>query len=123
MRPDLSIEARLLLVFLAAALGGCADTCENEGVRATSSPSGLKQAVVFVRDCGETVGISTQVSIVAGGVTVIGAGNALVVEGRPSIQVRWLTDTAVSLSGLGPGRVFKQESEVYGTSIRYDHAR
>lgn len=115
------LASRLLLMLLIAALVGCGDRCENEVVQTTSSPSGRKQAVVFVRDCGATTGLSTQVSIVAGGVKVIGAGNALVVEGRPSIQVRWLTDSAVSLSRLGPGRIFKQESEVYGTSIRYDY--
>lgn len=116
------LASRLLLMLLIAALGGCGDSCENELAQTTISPSGLKQAVVFVRDCGATAGVSTQVSIVAGGVNVVGAGNALVVEGRPSIQVRWLTDSVVSLSGLGPGRIFKQESEVYGTSIRYDNA-
>ena len=114
------LASRLLLILLIAALVGCDDSCKNEVVQTTSSPSGLKQAVVFVRDCGATTGVSTQVSIVAAGVKVIGAGNALVVEGRPSIQVRWLTDSAISLSGLGPGRIFKQEPEVYGASIRYD---
>lgn len=97
--------------------------CENEPINSVSSPDGSKKAVVFVRSCGATTGDSTQVSIASNWWGIpSGDGNILVVEGRPSVQVLWVSESAVSISKLGFGRIFKQESELDGTSVYYDYA-
>lgn len=97
--------------------------CENEKVSSVTSPDGSKIAVTFVRGCGATAGDSTQLSIISSWRSnPSGSGNVLVVEGRPSIQVSWVSDSAIAVSKIGSGRIFKQEGELDGTSVRYDYA-
>jgi hypothetical protein len=97
--------------------------CENEQVNSVPSPDGSKKAVTFVRGCGATTGDSTQLSIISSWRSIpSGSGNVLVVEGRPLIQVSWVSDSAVAISKIGSGRIFKQEGELDGTSVRYEYA-
>lgn len=97
-------------------LGGC----DNEVVRSAVSPSGSKTALAFVRNCGATTGYSTQVSVVGGRKSeVTGSGNTLIVEGRPDLELKWISESEVLISRPGPGRIFKQEEQVSGTAIKY----
>lgn len=108
---------------MVASCDGAADLlagCGNEVVRSVISPSGSKTAIAFVRDCGATTGYSTQVSVVHGRKSeVTGSGNVLIVEGRPELEMRWTSDSEILVSRPGPGRIFKQEEQLSGTTIKY----
>jgi hypothetical protein len=104
-----------------ALLGGCGGLCSNDTVASVTSPSGAHKAVVFVRDCGATTGWSTQVSILRGSERLQNeGGNTLVVEGKTAITVSWQSASAVTLSGLSNGRLFKQERSVNGIAVTYE---
>jgi hypothetical protein len=116
----------LVLLATSATVAGCDAAgdllggCGNEVLRSAVSPSGAKSAIVFRRDCGATTGFTTQVSIVRGRETeVTGSGNTLIVEGRPDLEVRWLSDSELLVSRLGSGRIFEQQERVGGTTIKY----
>ena len=112
-----------LLLLACAFAAGCDPFCENEQVSSVSSPDGSKKAVTFLRRCGATTGDSTQLSIISSWRSIpSGAGNVLVVEGRPAIQVSWASDSAIVVSKIGSGRIFKQEGELDGTFVRYEYA-
>src|ERR1700754_1351805 len=73
------IDSRFILLALAATLSACSDgsdSCGNDVIARSRSPSGRLDAVMFNRDCGATTGFSTQVSIVGPGGNPTGGGNA-----------------------------------------------
>ena len=113
----------LLVISMCVIATGCDPLCENEAVSSTISPDGSKKAVTFLRGCGATSGDSTQLSIISGWRSIpSGSGNVLVIEGRPPIQVSWASNSVITISKMGSGRIFKQILEMDGTSVRYEYA-
>ena len=115
------IGVYFLLAYACALVAGCDAMCDNELVKSVTSPDGSKKAVAFVRGCGATTADSTQVSIVSNWRGApSGSGNLLIVEGKPAIEMSWISDSALRIANTGPGRIFKQEDNVKGSSVRYE---
>lgn len=107
----------LIAMIVAASLAGC---CNNEVEQTISSPSGASKAFVFNRDCGATVAFNTQVSITSGATDVPrGVGNALVLNGQVPLQLRWVSDRKLAISGLGSARVAVKNASVGEVTITY----
>ena len=73
----------ILIALTVAGLNGCTsrpELCANRVAIAKPSPSGRHMAVLFQRDCGATIGPSTQISIVDIGREPIGTGNVFVAD-------------------------------------------
>ena len=111
----------LLAVFLVgASASGCGDICSNEPAAVIPSPSGKSKAVIFHRNCGATTGPNTQVAVIPSYATLPNIpGNALILAGDVSLEVRWVSDSSLSISGLGTAQVSKQQESVAGVSIAY----
>jgi len=114
---------RLPLWFVATSVSfglvGC-NSCGNEISQTVESLSGLVKAVVFNRNCGATTGFNTQVSVLpAVDELPNSAGNILILDGAVPLQVQWVSNSALSLRGVGSERAFKQASSVAGVSISY----
>lgn len=127
-------EVRRLM--LAAALvplllGGCGAGCEDEVVQHEPSPFGEGVAVVFVRDCGATAGIATQVALIgqanAGSrdrnvVFAADANGGAVPEGPgggPRVRVRWIDGNHLEVAHHPRARTLRAETE-HG-SVRITH--
>lgn len=110
-----------LLAVLAFAVSGCGDKCRNEQVAVVASPSGKARAIVFHRNCGPTTERNTQVTVLPHSARLANIpGNALILGGDVPLQVRWNSDTAVTVSGLGTARVFKQQERAAEVAITYE---
>jgi len=115
-----------LLALLAALLvgisaSGCGEICSNRTVAVFPSPSGKDKAVVFHRRCGATTGANTQVAVLPSYSELPNIpGNALVLDTDAPLEVKWISDSSLSVSGLGTARASKQqETTVNGVSIAY----
>ena len=112
----------ILVSAIAASLFGCSSGCENEVTKVVDSPSGKFKAVTFGRGCGATTGFNTQVSIVDADTSVPdGTGNVMIVDDEVPLEIRWLSDNELAVSGWRRTQVFKQEASVNGVRIRYDN--
>ena len=74
---------------------------------------------MFTLDCGAITGFNTQVSIVPAAETPDTGGNVLVLNGTIPLPLRWLSESQLSISGLGSARVYKQESQVAKVAVIY----
>jgi len=117
---------RLSVLLLATGvLSGCLSFgCENTVVSESPQPGGSYRAVVFVRNCGATTSLSTQVSVL--GREVLSdreGGNVFVTDGGtpedPGVTVRWLTRDQLEVIYLAHLRVFLQESSVEGIDVSF----
>jgi hypothetical protein len=109
------------LVVVSAIIWGCGPACRNEPIASIPSPSGENTAVVFSRSCGATTGFNTQVSVLRGMRQLPSeVGNTLVIGGTVPLQVRWLSESRLSVTGIGAAQVFKQVSLVEGIAISYE---
>jgi hypothetical protein len=115
-----NLIALLAALLIGASVSGCGEICSNEPVATIPSPSGKAKAVVFHRKCGATTDPNTQVAVIpAYGTLANIPGNTLIVGGDASLEVRWVSDSSLSISGLGTAQVFKQEKSVAGVSVAY----
>jgi hypothetical protein len=111
-----------LLVALSIGVGvsGCGEICSNTPVAVTPSPTGKTKAVVFHRKCGETTDPNTQISVLPAYSELPNIpGNALVLDADATLDVTWISDASLSVSGLGTARASKQQEAVNGVSIVY----
>jgi hypothetical protein len=127
MRHTLTGCLGLSLIFVAA----CDDLCGNQIVQDLRSPGGGSHAVVFVRDCGATTGLSTQISILPankklsndpGNVFVAtGDKNGLPLDshGAMNLEIEWKGDHELYIAYSSGAQVFLKISEVNGTRIFY----
>lgn len=107
-------------VLLGASASACGKRCSNEPVTTVPSPSGKNKAVVFHRIC-EGTAPNTQVSVLASYHELSNIpGNALILDGEPPLQVRWISDSSLTISGLGTARAHKRQPSVANVSITYD---
>lgn len=117
MKTNLALLAVLLL---GASASGCSDICSNSPVADIPSPSGKTKAVVFHRNCGANTGANTQVAVIPAYSTLPNIpGNALILDGDVPLEVRWNSETSLSVRGLSAVRVSKQRESVAGVSIAY----
>lgn len=117
---NLSLRSPFLVVLIVA-VSGCGEQCRNEPVTIVPSPSGAARAVVFHRNCGPTTEFNTQLAVLprsAGQPNI--PGNALILGGDVPLKVRWDSETALTVSGLGTARVFKQNQAAADVAITYE---
>ena len=109
----------VLLIGVSAA--GCGEICRNEPVTVIPSPDGKAKAVVFHRNCGATTSANTQVSVLPAYSELPNIpGNALVLDADAPVEVTWMSDASLSVSGLGTARASKQQETANGVSIAYE---
>jgi hypothetical protein len=117
-----------LLPGLLLPLEGCGDMCGNDPLQAQASPSGRREAIVFLRGCGATTGFSTQVSVLKKGEGESGPGNVFISDdehgtaapdARPWVEVRWLAVDRLLIRYDGGLQVVKREARRDGVSIEY----
>ncbi|UNK48716.1 hypothetical protein MNR01_13320 [Lysobacter sp. S4-A87] len=110
----------LFVAVWAIAVTGCGDKCHNEQVSVAPSPSGQFRAIVFHRNCGPTTERNTQVAVLPKSAQLANIpGNTLIVGGDIPLKVRWDSETALTVSGLGSARVFKQNKTAADVTISY----
>ena len=78
------------------------DLCGNEIFQHSRSPDGQYKVVVFLRNCGATTGLSTQVSILSGNdeLSDSDVGNTLICSddfGRQEIKMEWEGNKSLKL--------------------------
>ncbi len=111
----------LFVAMLVMSVTGCGDKCRNEPVTVVPSPSGAARAVVFHRNCGATTEANTQVAVLPRSAEQPNVpGNALILGGDVPLTVRWDSETALTVSGLGSARVFKQSQTAADVAITYE---
>lgn len=99
---------------------GCTEMCGNEVSQTVLSPSGKFAAVVFSRNCGATTGFNTQVTILPAGPKMPNApGNTFIANGTLPLTLRWQTEAALQIGGIGNVAPLKKESQVSGVTVSY----
>ena len=104
--------------------------CNNDIVGVAASPDGARDAVLFQRSCGATTGFTTQISIVAHGAALSGAGNVFVADGDhgktadtpwhgPWAGMRWLAADRLLVDYDADSRVFRKVERVEGVTIQF----
>ena len=115
----------------AASVGGCLGPCDDEIVARIASPDGRKDALVFVRNCGATTDLSTQVSIVAAngspteGVVVFVAesdepGARRASWGGPWAEARWLSERELLVRYDRLATLFRNEAQEQEVGVRFE---
>jgi len=94
------------------------------------APGGRHHAVVFLRDCGATTDVSTQVSVLPAGRAVSGGGNVFVtdtdhgraprvLDGGTAVTVRWLSPQQLEIGYDLRARTFRTEHQVGDITVAY----
>lgn len=122
----------LLTVAVAAAVQLFAPVkCDNELVKAITSPDGKHQITVLRRGCGATTGFTTEAVLQPAG-TFIASGQEYVFAadtnhgaaeadpyGAVNIDVIWLDSNTVNISYESNSRVFKAVRQYNGVEFHY----
>ena len=99
--------------FLSSLFGGM---CGNEIFQEVYSPDNEYKAVVFQRDCGATIGFSTQISILKASAKLPDeSGNIFVMDEHPDwteVKINWETNRLVSITHSGKYDVFKKKDVI-----------
>jgi hypothetical protein len=125
--------ALALVALLALATSpGCWSPCENELVSTTPSPDGRVKAVVFVRSCGATTPVVTELSVLPADASVPPRGwpNALTLSDDPDhpiqrtleaidVQLKWTATRRLSVSFPRAAVADKRATSVSGVGIQY----
>ena len=64
--------------------------------------------------------LGTQVSVLKGGATLSGAGNALILDGTVKLKIYWLSESILSISGADQAKTFKKKMSIDGVMIIYN---
>jgi hypothetical protein len=85
------------------------------------SPDGSKSIVIFGKECGATVGFSTQASIAPARSSFSLEKNPafFVISDRADVMVRWLGDNAVQVVVPKGVKVFRSEQSVGNVTVEY----
>src|SRR4051794_36126136 len=111
---------RFLVVAIILILAGCTGMCGNEVSQTVRSPSGKFAAVVFSRNGGATTGFNTQVAILPADAKLANdPGNTFIANGTLPLTLRWQTETAFQIGGIGNVVPLKKESQVSGVTVSY----
>ncbi len=128
-RPRLWLMLAAALVPLG--LGGCGAGCAEEVVQHEPSPYGPGAAMVFVRDCGESAAVVTQVALI--GHTDAGPRKRNVFfmadtndgaapsapAGGPRVRVRWIDGSHLEVAHHPRARMLQREAEHGPVRISY----
>lgn len=76
--------------------------------------------MVFHRECGATVISNTQVSVIPTSDSLPDtAGNVLTLEGTAELDVSWLAEDQLRISGVKGQSIFRQERAIADIQIVY----
>ena len=125
------ITVLTLLIAVAVVGAACvslAGDCSNSIKREVLSPNGKMKAVIFGRDCGATVGVNTQVSVLSSSSKLPNdGGNVFVADGGsgnepagPFVNVSWTNDSELLVTYDKLARVFHNEPSVGNIRVRYE---
>ncbi|WP_043605496.1 hypothetical protein [Novosphingobium sp. Rr 2-17] len=109
---------------------GCSGTCQNTVASSSLSPKGNLAAVLFRRDCGATIGFSTQISILRSDDKPTGGGNAFIADDDhgaarvgswegPWADVKWVAPDHLLIRYAAKSRLFQRSDSVSGVRITY----
>lgn len=120
MGGGVNVWLRCLTLLTVVSLSACADLCGNDLVATTISPSSHRTAVVFERACGATTGHSTQLSVLSRSDALPNdPGNALVVDDRVRLDVRWVDDVTLEVRLPANAVTYKEQSRIGPVEVRY----
>ena len=113
--------ALLPIAFMFIVSTGCfKEPCANEVLDEVPSPDRNLKAVVFVRNCGATTGLSTQVSVLGIDEVIENEpGNVFIIEPDGDVNAKWISASSLELEHPARTEVFRQMSEYRGTEITY----
>jgi len=95
--------------------------CGNKILAETLSPDGKMKAVLFTRDCGATTGYSTQISVIPQAKKLPNdGGNVFIIDGEPTITLRWGDDGLRVISGGVHKTAIKALTEIDGIRVAYE---
>jgi len=98
--------------------------CSDRIISSVSSPDAYYAAELFERDCGATTGFNRQVAIRDGDDEFDGdRGVVFVIEGRPSISLRWESERELSIvyEREPDTEVFRSEPDWQDVRVEYRH--
>lgn len=94
--------------------------CGNAILKEVQSPNKKHTVVIFTRDCGATTHYSTQLSILDQDEKLENeAGNILVLDFEPKVEVRWKSDNELIVSYDKTFQKFKEEDSFDDIEIIY----
>jgi hypothetical protein len=116
-----------VLLLLGARSAGCVDPCGNAVVSEVYSPDRRLKAVVFLRDCGATAGVSTHLSVLDGSEALLtqptsfrstSSGNVFIAD-NVAVTVAWLEPARLRVTYNQDARVSRSEKHVDGVTVEY----
>jgi hypothetical protein len=96
----------------------CANEVKVDGLKSTD---GERKAFVFLRNCGATVGVNTQVSLLEAYQDLPNdAGNTFICD-QPSasVQIKWMDAHTLQIIYPEKAKVFLQRESLHGARISY----
>jgi len=105
--------------------------CANEVIEDVVSPDGKSKVVLFQRDCGATTDFSTQASVLSVSASLPNdGGNVFSADtnhgrapsgpgGGPELAASWVGPNELVLEHHALARVFKAESSIGDTHVRF----
>jgi len=95
--------------------------CETNVISSIPSPSNKMELVTFSRECNATVGFNTQVSVSSGALPFSPERNPpfLSVSQRPSILLRWASDSLVEVVLPPEVKIYRRETAVGDIRVNY----
>ncbi len=121
MRWNRSKIVWLILLFsltIACRLFDCENEVKVNGLRSTD---GERRAFVFMRNCGATVGVNTQVSLLQASEDLPNvSGNAFICD-QPldSVQINWVNAYTLQIIYPEKAKIFLQRDALAGARISY----
>ncbi len=124
--------ALAIFVFVTISDFSLSGECRNEILSELNAPGNAVKYVVFQRDCGETTGFSTQVSLIKVGETLKNeSGNIFIADtnhhkaptgvgGGPEVRIKWVSDTHLQIRHHQMVRAFLAERNNNGVRIDYE---
>jgi hypothetical protein len=115
----LGVWMRNSVLLITILFAGCG-LCGNDPIHAEEPPDARYVAIAFLRDCGATAGLSTQVSILlAPGGLPHEEGNVFVADGKLPLSLRWHGNQKLVIEGSLGSRQSKKLKIFEGISIEY----
>lgn len=109
------------------------DGCGNTIVQRLPSPDGIREAVLFERNCGATTSYTTQISITGREEKIRGWGNVFIADanhgaaptgswGGPATTMEWVSASDLQIKFDRRSRVSLKVPERGGVQVSYEEA-